>query len=255
MHAVAFAAGERADLLLLIGALEVERRAIAPRIDLALAEHDQLVAAGNLLPYRLAAIETVARLVDIAEMHGFADRDRAFVRLLLAGDHPKQRGLAGAVRADHADNTARRQFESEIVDQFVLAIAFVDALEIDHVGTEPLGDGNDDLRGLGLLVVGLLQQLLVALVARLGLGLTRTRRRRNPLLLAHQRALARDLLAALLFEPFLLLHQPGGIIALIGNAAPAIELEDPPSDVVEEIAVVGDDQDSPGILPQMPLQP
>ncbi len=54
VHAVAFAARERADLLLLVGALEIERRAIAARIDLPLAEQDQLVAAGNLLPHRLA---------------------------------------------------------------------------------------------------------------------------------------------------------------------------------------------------------
>src|SRR6478609_6014171 len=77
MDAVAFTARERADLLLLIGALEVERRAIAARVDFLLAEQDQLVAAGDLLPHVLATVERVARLVDIAEMHGLADRDGA----------------------------------------------------------------------------------------------------------------------------------------------------------------------------------
>ncbi len=52
MHAVALTARERADLLLLVGALEVEGRAIAARIHFALAEQDQFVAAGNLLPRR-----------------------------------------------------------------------------------------------------------------------------------------------------------------------------------------------------------
>src|SRR5258707_13843313 len=109
MHAVALAAGQRADLLLLIGALEIERGAIAARIHLALAQKNKLVATGNLLPHRLLAVEAIAGLVDIAEMHALADRNGALVRLLLGGDHAEQRGLAGAVGAYHADNAARRQ--------------------------------------------------------------------------------------------------------------------------------------------------
>src|SRR5215468_1102659 len=136
MHAVALAAGERADLLLLVGALEVERRAIAARIDFLLAEQDQLVAAGDLLPYRLLAVERVARLVDIAEMYRLADGDGALVRLLLVGDHAKQRGLAGAVGANDADNAAGRQLEAEIVDQLTLAVAFAQPLEINHIGPQ-----------------------------------------------------------------------------------------------------------------------
>src|SRR6202048_4069660 len=163
MHAVALAARQRADLLLLIGALEIERRAIAARIDLALAQNNEFVAAGDFLPHALLAVETVARLVDIAEMHALADRDGALVRRLLLGDHPEQRGLAGAVRADHADDAAGRQLECEIVDQDALAEGFAQAFEIDHVLAQTLGYGNRDLRGLGLLLAGQLQELLVAL--------------------------------------------------------------------------------------------
>src|ERR1700759_725041 len=106
MHAVALTARERADLLLLIGALEVERRAVTSGIDLALAEQDQFVTAGNLFPHGLVAVQRVARLVDITEMHGIADRDAARIRLFLPGDHAEQRGLAGAVRSDHTDDAA-----------------------------------------------------------------------------------------------------------------------------------------------------
>src|SRR6185295_8805436 len=168
MHAIAFAARQRADLLLLVGALEVERRAIAARIDLALAEQDQFVAAGNLLPHRLLAVEIVARLVDITEMHAFADGDRALVRLLLPGDHPEQRGLAGAVGADHADDAARRQLEGEILDQHAVTEGLVEALEVDDVLAEPLSHRNGDLRRRGLLLARLLQKLFIALIARLG---------------------------------------------------------------------------------------
>src|ERR1043166_7698492 len=117
MHAVALAARELADLLLLIGALEVEGGAIGARVDLALAEREHVLAAGNLLPHAVLAFQAVARLVDIAEPPALADRDSAVIRLLLIRDHAKQRGLAGAVRADHADDAAGRQLEGGGADQ------------------------------------------------------------------------------------------------------------------------------------------
>ena len=70
-----------------------------------------------------------------------------------------------------------------------------------------------------------------------------------------ERALARLVLAAFLLQPLLLLPEPGGVIALVGNAAAVVELEDPAGDVVEEVAVVGDDQDRARIIAQMALQP
>src|SRR5271169_5571016 len=255
MHAVTLAARQRADLFLLVGALEIERGAIAARIDLALAKQNEFVAAGDFLPHGLLAVETVARLVDIAQMHALADRDRAAVGLLLFGDHPEQGGLAGAVRTDHADNAARRQLEGEIVDQEAVAISLGQALEIDHVLTEPLGHGDRDLRGLRLLFTGLLQEFFIALIARLGLGLARLWRGRDPFLLAGERALMRGLLTALLLEPLLLLPQPGRIVAFVGNAPAAVEFENPPRYVVEEVAVMGDDQDGAGIVAQMAFQP
>jgi hypothetical protein len=68
MHAVALAARQHADLLLLVGALEVEGAAIGARIDLALAEIEDVVAAGDFLPDVLLVVERVARLVDVAEL-------------------------------------------------------------------------------------------------------------------------------------------------------------------------------------------
>src|SRR3954468_6786642 len=255
MHAVALAARERTDLLLLVRALEVEIGAIGARIHLALAEQDEILAARDLLPYVLLAVERVAGLIDIAEMHGLADLDRALVRLLLPDDHAEQRGLARYVRTNHADDAARWQLEGEVVDQQVVAERLGETLEIDHVLTEPLGHRDDDLRGLGGLLRSLLHQLLVALIAGLGLRLPRARGGRDPFLLARERALARFFLAALLREPLLLLRKPGRIVALIGNTAAAIELEDPAGDVVEEVAVVGDDQDGAGIIAQVAFEP
>src|SRR5258706_13072816 len=121
MQAVALAARERAHLLLLVRALEVEGPTIGARIYLALAKRQHVEAAGNFLPHGLFAVEAVARLVHIAELDRLADLDDAPVGVLLTGDHAKKRGLAGAVRTDDADDTARRQLEGEIVDQQIVA--------------------------------------------------------------------------------------------------------------------------------------
>jgi hypothetical protein len=128
-------------------------------------------------------------------------------------------------------------------------------IEVNDVLPQPLGDWNDDLRGLRLLLAGLFQQFLVTLVARLGFGLAGTRRGGDPFLLAGERALVSLVLAAFLFEPFLLLHEPRRVIALVGNAAAAVELENPTGDVVEKIAVVGDDQNGARIVAQVAFEP
>src|SRR5262249_45223673 len=155
-----------------------------------LAELDQLLAAGDLLPHRLLAIERFAALVDIAELRRLADLDRASVRLLLFGDQAEQRRLAGAVRADHADDAARRQLEGEVLEQEILAIGFRESIGLDDVLAESLGDRNDDLRRLQRLLGRFRDELLVALEARLVLGLAGARRSLNPFALALDRALA-----------------------------------------------------------------
>src|SRR5262249_22398853 len=137
MHAVALAARQGADLLLLVGAAEVEGRAIGARIHLALAVDDYALAVRDYLPDVLLAVERVARLVDVAERDRLADLDRALVRLVLPGDHAEQRGLARTVRADHPDDAARRQLEGKVVDQEIVTERLLEMLEVDHVLSEP----------------------------------------------------------------------------------------------------------------------
>ena len=64
--------------------LEVERADVGARVDLAAADLHALLAAADLLPDGLLGIERVARLVDVGELHGLAEPQRARVGLLLA---------------------------------------------------------------------------------------------------------------------------------------------------------------------------
>ena len=77
----------------------------------------------------------------------------------------------------------------------------------------------------------------------------------DPFQLVVDRFLAALLLALFLLEPLGLLLQIGGVIAFVDEVAPAIELEDPVDDIVEEIAVVGDEDDVARIVDQMLLEP
>ena len=117
---------------LLVGALEVEARHVRARVHLPLADLDLVVAAGDLLPDGLGRVERVARLVHVGELHGVAEPQRAVVRLLLAGDHAEERGLAGAVGADHADDARRRQGEREVLDQELVAEALAQVVGLEH---------------------------------------------------------------------------------------------------------------------------
>src|SRR3712207_6681019 len=242
-------------LLLLVGALEVEGAAIGAGVDLALSEIEDLVAAGDFLVEGLVGIEGVAALVDVAELDALADPDRTFVRLLLAGDHAEQGRLAGTVRADDADDAARRQLEREAVDEELVAEGFFEIVELDDVVAQALGDRDDDLSGRRALLVGLGHEVLVALDTGLRLGLTSLRRGRHPLALALDGALVGRVLTAFLLEALLLLLEPGRVIALVGNAAATVELENPAGHVVEEVAVVSDDQDRARIVAQMAFEP
>src|SRR5438552_1803992 len=81
------------------------------------------------------------------------------------------------------------------------------------------------------------------------------RRRSHPFELARKRLLARGLLLLLDEEPRALLLEPRAVVALIRDAEPAVQLENPAGDVVEEVAIVGDRDDAPRILGQMALEP
>ena len=127
--------------------------------------------------------------------------------------------------------------------------------KIDDIVAEPLGYGNDDLGGRRRLVGLFPDELVIGLDAGFRFGLPGLGGGGDPLALGLQRALARFLLSSLLQQPLLLLLQPGRIIALVGNAAAAIEFENPARHIVEEIAIVGDDQDGAGVLAQVPFEP
>ena len=68
MDAIPLTAGEHADFFLLIGAGEVEPRNVRPRVHLAAAHFERVVAAGDFLVDRVVGLEVVADLIDVAQL-------------------------------------------------------------------------------------------------------------------------------------------------------------------------------------------
>src|SRR5438270_13378588 len=172
MQPPALAARELAHRLLLVRAAEVEPRDVRARGHLEFADADHVLPAGDFLPDALGRRELLARLLDVGHAHGFADGNGARVRLLAPSDHANERRLARAVRADDADDRARRHLERELFDEQPLAVALGDVLELDYFVPQPLGDGDEDLLGFVAFLVLVLRKFFKASEARLGLRLS-----------------------------------------------------------------------------------
>src|SRR5262249_7351390 len=160
------------------------------------------------------------------------DLERAAVGLVLAGDHTEKGRLAGAVRADDADDAAGRQTEAQLLEEQPVAEALLHILGLDNVVAEARPGRDRDLDVALALLALLCEQGLVGGEARLALGLPRARRHAHPLELAGQRPLPRRLLLLFLLEALALLIEPRRVVALPRDAGAAIELEDPAGDVV-----------------------
>src|SRR5690554_3482145 len=248
MYAVAFAPGKLPDLLLLIAALEVEGAHIGARRRLALAEYHHVEPIGNLFPNRLVRVQGIARLIHVSKLYRLADPDFAGIWLILPGDHPEQRRLTCAVRADDADDGARRQLEAQVLDKEVIAEALPQITGFHNQIAQAWARGNGDAAGFGSLFLGAADQLFIGLNARLGLCLPRLGRLPDPVQLLVYRPLACLLLACFLLKALAFLLQPAGIVALVGNAPATIQLQYPSGHIVQEVAIVSDRHYGSGVL-------
>ena len=255
VDAVAFTAREAPDVLLLVLTLEIERADISPGRGVEPVDLHVVEPVRDFLPDVLLGVEVVAALVDEAEVDGLADLDGAAVGLFLPRDQLEQRGLARAVRPDHADDAAGGQHERQILEQQLVAIGLGDALELNHLAAEALGHLDDDL-GLAGAAAGLrVLQFLELLDTRLGLGLAALGAGADPLQLVLDRLLAAGGLAVLLLQTLGLFLKVGRVVALIREVLSAVEFEHPFHHVIEEITVVGDHQHRAGIFFEMVFQP
>ena len=134
-------------------------------------------------------------------------------------------------------------------------IALFQAVGFDHQFAQARAGRNVDFVGLVALLEFCRRQFLEALHAGLALGLARLGIGAHPFQFALQGFAQAFLLALFGGEALFLLFQPGGVIALPGNAMAAIQFQDPAGDVVEEVAIVRDRDDGARIAFEETFQP
>src|SRR5690554_4768934 len=255
VHAVSLTAREVLHIFLLIRTLKVEPSAIGARRDELPADIDLFCAFGDHIEDDLVRVKIVAALIDIAELYGLADLDRALIGLLFADDHPEEGRLTCAVRSDNSDDGAGRHIEAQVLEEEAIAEALRDAFDIDHLGAKARPGRDADLIRITLLIFGLGDEIVEGVDTRLALRLASLLRRADPLELARDLPLSALIRARLLLETLILRLEPFGIIPLEGDRFAAIELKDPIDDMIEEIAIVRDEDHAARIILKMALEP
>ena len=114
-------------------------------------------------------------------------------------------------------------------------------------------DGGEALGVAGALLLG--DHAVVGGKAGLGLGLAGLGARPHPLQLAGHGALASLALGLLLDDALGLLLQPAGVVALVGDTLSAVELQGPLGHLVQEVTVVGHQDDATREGLQVVLKP
>ena len=188
-------------------------------------------------------------------MNRVAIGDGAFIGLFLTCEHFEERGFTRAVRADHADNAAWGQGKGEAFDEELVAHRFFEAVHFDHLAAKAWAIGNDDLGAADFFTLGLACQLVIGVDTGLLLGLAGFLALAHPLKFALKRLLLGFVFFGLLGETLGFLLQPCGVVALVGDAFSAVELQNPACDIVKEVAVVGDAEDCACVVDQVLLEP
>ncbi len=132
----------------------------------------------------------------------------------------------------------------------------MEVLRVDDLRTQTRAHGNDELFEVEFSrLFCLVHHLFVAGKASLRLDLAPLRVAANPFELGGQALGELGVLLALDHQALALFLQVSRVVALVGIEVTAVNFGDPLGDVVEEVPVVSDGEDSTGILCEVLLEP
>ncbi len=236
-------------------AVEVKTRDICAAVHGAVAKFDDFLPAADFFPDVFFRIKGFAALVYIGQLDRIAQTDGAAVGFFLTGDHAEQGGFTGTVGADDADDATRRQTETHTIDQQAVAVTLGDVIGFDNDIAEARSRRDEQFHFPLFFLDLLSQQLFIGGDTCLPLGMTSFGRHANPLQLALQGFLAGAFLLFILAQAFLLLFQPGGIVAFPGNPVATVQFQNPTGNVVQEVTIMGNGDNGTSVALKMVFQP
>src|SRR5680860_97578 len=127
------------------------------------------------------------------------------------------------VRTDDPDDRTGREAGAEVLQENTIAVGFTYLFKLDDHISQTGARRDVDLPVLAPLLILLAQEVLVGVDAGPAFGLLCLGRHLNPVDLALQGLLALGLRLLLLPQALLLLLQPGGVVALPGNAVATVQ--------------------------------
>ena len=194
-------------------------------------------------------------LVDVRHLYSLSYFKFAFVYRFQPHDQAEQRCFSCTVRANHTDNTVRRQHKVQIVKQQFVSVCLRHVLGFNDFVAQTRTVRNEDFKFFFLLFHILIQEFVVRVKTCLTLCLTGFRSHTHPFQLTLQGLTAFAGCLLLHFHTFGLLFQPGRVVTFPGNAFTTIQFENPSGNMVEEITVVRHCNNCSLILLEMLFQP
>ena len=194
-------------------------------------------------------------LVHIGQLDRRAHAERTARGLLEPHDHAEEGRLAHTVGADDAHDAGGRQREVQVLVEHAVAEGLLHVVGLDHHVAQTRTVRNEYLELLLLLLRILVHHLVVGRQTGLRLGMATRGRHAHPFQLAFERLAALRLLLLLHGHALGLLLEPARVVALPGDALAAVELQNPPGDVVQEVAVVRHGDHRALVLLEVLLEP
>ena len=253
MEPVALASGENPAKLLLVRSGEIEPGNPCPGIYIPSSQADPLGVARYRLVNGLVGVDALMLLVDIGDLDGLSDGDRARIRSLYTHDQSEESGLSSAVRAYHTNDSGRREGESQMLEKKPVTEAFRHILELDDLIAQTGTVRNVYLK-IAFFLLGVSRgQLLIGPETGFLLGLTGLGGHPDPFQLMLKGLAPAAFLFLLEGETLRLLVQPGAVVSLPRNAFSTVQLKNPSGHIVEEVTVMGYGDDRALVLPQVGL--
>ncbi len=256
------AAGEAGD-----GAIElagIEEKALGPAGDVngEVLEDDVVAVGAESLAERLILVELLAGLVEVDHAEGGGAVDGAGIGRDFAGENAEERGLAGAVKAEQSEASAGSEREGEVAEKRPAAEGLGDAVDGDEALGAAVGGGEIDLGGAfggaRFEVAQFAHEAAGVVDAGLGFAGARLGAAAQPFHLARHAVGERFLAVGLGEEELLLLLEEMAVAAFDAEDAVglgAIDLRHIVDHVVEEVAVVADDDAGEGGVGEELLEP